>query len=226
MHDIDEQAVLRRRCATFRIHQHRDAEQPSVLNGHPVRRQIPPQDEGRHEGRVAPVCDHRTTHEIMNVLDDYPAIEAPMTSHGRTVQQHRPKRRLRIECRCPIPSRRIQRLRLIRKRLRDHLRQHELEPVQRREPFHGLRVRYQLPRGTFPPFRGFASGGVRETYDYVPGASIERGVGQGGDLAVLAGESTLAPERSSPCPDRIAVLHAPGDVQRGCPFLARPSEAR
>ncbi len=36
------------------------------------------------------LCDHRTTHEIMNVLDDYPAIEAPMPRHGRTVQQHRP----------------------------------------------------------------------------------------------------------------------------------------
>ena len=31
--------------------------------------------------------------------------------------------------------------------LRDHLRQHELEPVQRRQPFHSLRVRDQLPRG-------------------------------------------------------------------------------
>ena len=66
------------------------------------------------------------------------------------------------------------------------------------------------PRGAFPPFRGFASGGVCETYDHAPGASIERGVGQGGDLAVLAGESPLAPEPSSPCPDRIAVLHPPG----------------
>ena len=64
--------------------------------------------------------------------------------------------------------------------------------------------------GAFPPFRGFASGGVCETYDHAPGASIERGVGQGGDLAVLAGESPLAPEPSSPCPDRIAVLHPPG----------------
>ena len=36
------------------------------------------------------LCDHRTTHEIMNVLDDYPAIEAPMPRHGRTVQPHRP----------------------------------------------------------------------------------------------------------------------------------------
>ena len=66
------------------------------------------------------------------------------------------------------------------------------------------------PRGAFPPFRGFASGGVCETYDHAPGAYIERGVGQGGDLAVLAGESPLAPEPSSPCPDRIAVLHPPG----------------
>ena len=66
------------------------------------------------------------------------------------------------------------------------------------------------PRGAFPPFRGFGSGGVCETYDYAPGASIERGVGQGGDLAVLAGDSPLAPEPSSPCPDRIAVLHPPG----------------
>ena len=82
---------------------------------------------------MAPVCDHRTTDEIVHVLDDYPAIEAPMPRHGRSVQEHRPKRRLRIECRYPIPSRRIQRLRLIRKRLRDHLRQHEPEPVQRRQ---------------------------------------------------------------------------------------------
>ena len=66
------------------------------------------------------------------------------------------------------------------------------------------------PRGAFPPFRGFASGGVCETYDHAPGAYIERGVGQGGELAVLAGESPLAPEPSSPCPDRIAVLHRPG----------------
>ena len=39
---------------------------------------------------MPPLCDHRTTHEIMNVLDDYPAIEAPMPRHRRTVQQHRP----------------------------------------------------------------------------------------------------------------------------------------
>ena len=62
---------------------------------------------------MAPVCDHRTTYEIMNVLDDYPAIEAPMPRHGRSVQQHRPKRHLQIECRCPIQSRCIQRLPLL-----------------------------------------------------------------------------------------------------------------
>ncbi|MCY4450679.1 MAG: hypothetical protein OXC01_01900 [Immundisolibacterales bacterium] len=39
MHGIDEDAVLRRRCATFRIHQHRDAEQPAVPHGHTVRRE-------------------------------------------------------------------------------------------------------------------------------------------------------------------------------------------
>ena len=39
---------------------------------------------------------------------------------------------------------------------------------------------------------------------------MERGVGQGGDVAVLAGESPLALEPSSPCPDRIALLHPPG----------------
>ena len=83
---------------------------------------------------MPPLGDHRTTHEIVYVLDDYSAIEAPMPRHGRTVQPHRPKRGLRIECRCPIPSRRIPRLRLIRQRLRDHLRQHEPEPVQRRQP--------------------------------------------------------------------------------------------
>ena len=78
---------------------------------------------------MAPVCDHRTTHEIMNVLDDYPAIAAPMPRHGRAVEPHHPKRRLRIECCCPILSRCIQRLRVIRQRLRDHLPQHELEAV-------------------------------------------------------------------------------------------------
>ena len=58
--------------------------------------------------------DHRMTDEGVNVLDDHPAIEAPMARHRRTVQQHRPKRGLRIECRGPICSRRIQQLRLIR----------------------------------------------------------------------------------------------------------------
>ena len=62
---------------------------------------------------MPPLRDHRTTHEIMHVLDDYPSIEAPMHGDGRAVQPHRPKRGLQIECHCPIPSRRIQRLRLI-----------------------------------------------------------------------------------------------------------------
>ena len=79
-------------------------------------------------------------------------------------------------------------------------------------------ARNQAPLPTIPSARAarsrrfgalLASGGVYETYDHVPGASIERGVGQGGDLAVLAAESPLAPETSSLCPDRIAVLHPP-----------------
>ena len=44
VHDIDEQAVLWRRCATFRIYQYRDAEQPAVLDGPTVRHQVASQD--------------------------------------------------------------------------------------------------------------------------------------------------------------------------------------
>ena len=75
---------------------------------------------------MPPLCDHRTTHEIMHVLDDDPAVEAPMPCYGCTVQQHCPKRSFRIERRYPIQIRCDQRLRLIRLRLRDHLWQHKL----------------------------------------------------------------------------------------------------
>ena len=144
-----------------------------------------------------------------------PAPAAHRTGPSCRAPRHRRSRR-RGGCRICFPECRV------RRRTRDRRRQ--------------ATERNQAPLPTIPSARAarsrrfgalLASGGVCETYDHAPGAYIERGVGQGGDLAVLAGESPLAPEPSSPCPDRIAVLHPPGgDVQRRCPFLARPSEAR
>ena len=127
-----------------------------------------------------------------------PAPAAHRTGPSCRAPRHRRSRR-RGGCRACFPECRV------RRRTRDRRRQ--------------AAERNQAPLPTIPSARAarsrrfgalLASGGVCETYDHAPGAYIERGVGQGGDLAVLAGESPLAPEPSSPCPDRIAVLHPPG----------------